>query len=59
VQTDNRRQVEVRARQLVQVINQIENIVDRLPRNRNDVRDVQREFDDLEDDVRDLLRTLR
>lgn len=59
VRNDNRRLVEVRARQLIQVINQIENIVDRLPRGNRDVRDVQRAFNELEDDVRDLLRTLR
>jgi hypothetical protein len=59
LRNDNRRQVEVRASQLAQTVNQIEFIVDQLPRNREDARDVRRAFDNLEDDVRDLLRNVR
>lgn len=58
LRNDNRRQAEIRGRQLLQTVNQIEFIVDQLPRNRNDVRDVRRAFDDLEDEVRDLVRSL-
>lgn len=59
LRNDNHRLVEVRASQLVQTVNQIEFIVDQLPRNRNDARDVRRAFDNLEDEVRDLNRNLR
>jgi len=59
VRNDNRQLIRVRARQLVQTINEMEVIVDRLPRGSNEARDVRRAFDNLEDNVRDLLRTLR
>jgi len=59
LRNDNHRLAGVRADQLVQTVNQIEFIVDQLPRNRNEVRDVRRAFGDLEDEIRDLVRNMR
>ncbi|MFO1096522.1 MAG: hypothetical protein U0992_24925 [Planctomycetaceae bacterium] len=57
VRTDNHRLIEVRARQLIQAVNEIDFIVDRLPIRNFRANEVQRAERALENDVRDLLRT--
>lgn len=57
VRTDNRQQIRVRARELIQAVNEIHFVVDRLPIRNFRANEVQQATRSLEIEVRDLLRT--
>jgi len=58
VRTDNRRLIQVRARQLANAVNEIEFTVDRLPIRTFTVNELNRAARNLDFDVRQLLRSL-